>query len=329
MKEFELHEPVTVEEAIEALGLSGNPKVLAGGSDIVGGIMKDWVSGPGMPIPEKLIDLATIPELKGISATSSGVTIGAMATLTEVAESEDLAGFPVLTKATLSVASQLIRNFGTLGGNINQDSRCWFFRGENFTCYKNGGDFCYAVTGANQYHAIIDGELCYAVHPSDTATALVALNASGTIAGPSGRREVAFDDYFVGPRNNVLVENILETNEILLDVMIPSLGANTKTAWIKLKNREVYDFAVVSVAVVADIVDGVWESGRIVLGGVAPIPWRATAVEDALAGQNVESTIKQAAALVANASRPLSDNGYKVDIAIGLVERAVMQAMAA
>lgn len=329
MKEFELHEPTTVEAAVEALSQSGNPKPLAGGSDLVGGIMKDWVSGPGMPLPEKLIDLATIPELKGISSTSSGTTIGAMTTLTEITSSADLqANFPVLTNATMSVASQLIRNFGTLGGNLNQDVRCWFFRGEHFTCYKNGGDFCYAVTGANKNHCIIGGELCYSVHPSDLASALLALNASGTIAGPSGRREVSLDDYFVGPRNNVLVENILEPNEILVDVMIPSLGANAKTAWIKLKDRNVYDFAVVSVAVVADIVDGVWGSGRIVLGGVAPTPWRATVIEDALAGKDIKSAIKQAAALVRNEARPLSDNGFKVDLAIGLVERAVLEALA-
>lgn len=330
MKEFELYEPVTVEEAIANLSQSGVPKALAGGSDLVGGIMKDWVSGPGMPIPDKLVDLDLIPELKGISATSDGVTIGTMTTLKEMAESEELlTNFPMLTESTLSVASQLIRSYGTLGGNLNQRVRCWFFRGEHFTCYKNGGDFCYAVTGANQYHAIIGGELCYAVHPSDTATALLALNASTRVAGPDGQREVSLDDYFVGPRDNVLVENILAPNEILVDVTIPSLGPNAKTAWIKMKNRQVYDFAVVSVAVVANIVDGVWESGRIVIGGVAPVPWRATVIEDALAGNNVESAIQQAAALVRNEARPLSDNNYKVDLTVGIVERAVLKALAA
>lgn len=330
MKEFELYEPVTVEEAIANLSQSGVPKALAGGSDLVGGIMKDWVSGPGMPIPDKLVDLDLIPELKGISATSDGVTIGTMTTLKEMAESEELlTNFPMLTESTLSVASQLIRSYGTLGGNLNQRVRCWFFRGEHFTCYKNGGDFCYAVTGANQYHAIIGGELCYAVHPSDTATALLALNASTRVAGPDGQREVSLDDYFVGPRDNVLVENILAPNEILVDVTIPSLGPNAKTAWIKMKNRQVYDFAVVSVAVVANIVDGVWESGRIVIGGVAPVPWRATVIEDALAGNNVESAIQQAAALVRNEARPLSDNAYKVDLTVGIVERAVLKALAA
>lgn len=330
MKEFELYEPVTVEEAIANLSQSGVPKALAGGSDLVGGIMKDWVSGPGMPIPDKLVDLDLIPELKGISATSDGVTIGTMTTLKEMAESEELlTNFPMLTESTLSVASQLIRSYGTLGGNLNQRVRCWFFRGEHFTCYKNGGDFCYAVTGANQYHAIIGGELCYIVHPSDTATALLALNASTRVAGPDGQREVSLDDYFVGPRDNVLVENILAPNEILVDVTIPSLGPNAKTAWIKMKNRQVYDFAVVSVAVVANIVDGVWESGRIVIGGVAPVPWRAMVIEDALAGNNVESAIQQAAALVRNEARPLSDNAYKVDLTVGIVERAVLKALAA
>jgi len=330
MKSFELYDATTVEEAVELLGQHGpTSKVIAGGSDLVGGIMKDWVSGPGMPIPEVLIDLATIPELKGIQV-GPGLTIGTMTTLTDIVNSEEIkSSWPVLSDAAKSVASPLIRNFGTLGGNINQRPRCWFFRGEQFTCYKNGGDFCFAVTGDNRYHAIIGGELCYIVHPSDTSTALLALNASSTIAGPDGRREVSFDDYFIGPREDVLRENILQPNEIMVDVRVPDVGPDTKMAWIKLKDRQVYDFAVTSVAVVANITDGVWQDGRIVLGGVAPTPWRATVVEEALAGQDVTSAIKQAAALIRSEARPLSNNNHKVDIAIGLTERAVLSAAAA
>lgn len=330
MKSFELYDATTVEEAVGLLDQYGpTAKVVAGGSDLVTGMMKDWVRGPQLPLPEVLIDIATIPDLHGITLANGGATIGAMTTLTDIVESAEIkTGWPVLQQAAFSVASPLIRNFGTLGGNINQRPRCWYFRGENFPCYKNGGDFCFAVTGNNKPHAIIGGELCYIVHPSDSATALLALNASTTIAGPSGRREVAFDDYFIGPREDVLRENILQHNELMVDVQIPALAPNTRTAWIKLKDRQVYDFAIVSVAVVATVEDGVWQDGRIVLGGVSPVPWRATVVEEALMGKDVEGAIKNAAALIRNESRPLSDNRYKVDLAIGLTERAVLGTLA-
>ncbi len=329
MRSFELYDATTVEEAVELLDQYGpTAKIVAGGSDLVTGVMKDFVAGPGMPYPEVLIDITTIPELHGISMNGGGATIGSATTLTDIVDSAELqSGWPVLTQAVDSVASIMIRNFATLGGNLNQRPRCWFYRGQHFSCYKKGGDFCYAVSGNNVPHAIIGGELCYIVHPSDSATALLALNGSTTIAGPDGRREVAFDDFFVGPRTDVLRENILQHNELMVDISVPELGADTRMAWAKLKDRQVYDFAVVSVAVVANIVGGVWQDGRIVLGGVAPVPWRATAVEDALAGNDVAATVKQAAALIANEARPLSDNAYKVRLAVGLAERAIMDTL--
>src|SRR5215216_2421952 len=223
MKGFDLHEPTTVSQAVGLLNQLGpGGKVVAGGSDLVGGVMKDWVQGKGMPIPSGLVDITTVPEMKGITPGSGGVTIGAATTLTEITESAEIRQtFPILAQAAMSVASPLIRNFGTLGGNINQRPRCWFFRGENFACYKKGGDFCYAVTGDNRYHAIIGGELCYIVHPSDTATALLALDASATIAGPGGNRTVKFDDYFHGPREDVLTETVLKANEVMTEVIVP------------------------------------------------------------------------------------------------------------
>src|SRR5712692_4027306 len=211
MRAFELYDATTVKEAVDLLKqhASRSVKVVGGGSDLIGGVMKDFVTGKGMPAPEVLIDLTTIKELVGIKASSDGVTIGAATTVSDLAESKDILDkFPLLAAAAQSVASPLIRNFGTVGGNINQRPRCWFFRGEDFNCYKKGGDFCYAVTGDNRYHAIIGGELCYIVHPSDTATALLALNASAKIAGTGGERTVAFDDYFTGPRVDVLRENV-------------------------------------------------------------------------------------------------------------------------
>jgi xanthine dehydrogenase YagS FAD-binding subunit len=330
MKSFELYEPTSVPEVTGLLTQFGpTAKVLGGGSDLVGGIMKDWVQGKGMPYPAQLIDLSTIPELHGVRVAGDGVTIGATTTLAEIAEHADIQQrFPMLVSAITSIASPLIRNFGTLGGNINQRPRCWFFRGENFNCYKKGGDFCFAVTGDNRYHAIIGGELCYIVHPSDSATALLALNASTRITGSGGERTVPFDSYFIGPREDVLRENVLKPDEVMLDVTIPNPASGSRMAWTKLKDRQVYDFALTSVAAVYTVDgSGAWQDGRIVLGGVAPVPYRAKVVEDALRGKDVRSTVRQAAAQIRTVARPMSLNGYKVDLAQGLIERTVLQAL--
>src|SRR5215467_3738777 len=330
MKQFDLYEPTSVSEAAGLLNQFGaGAKVVAGGSDLLGGVMKDWVQGKGMPLPTQIIDLTTIPNLNSISASSDGLHLGATTTLTDVIESKDVQGtVPLLGAAAATIASPLIRNFGTLGGNINQRPRCWFFRGENFACYKKGGDFCFAVTGENTYHAIIGGELCYIVHPSDTATALLALNAVAKVAGPSGTRDVPFDSYFVGPREDVLRENVLKPNELMVEVSVPTPAPGTRMAWTKLKDRQVYDFAVVSVAV-AFVADGSgkWTDGRVVLGGVSPVPYRAAVVETALKGQDVKATAKQAAAQIRTVARPMSLNAYKVDVAQNLIERTLLQAL--
>jgi xanthine dehydrogenase YagS FAD-binding subunit len=330
MRGFELYDATTVKEAVDLLGkYSGRAvKVVGGGSDIVGGVMKDWVQGKGMPLPEVLIDITTIKDIVGIKTDGGGTTIGAATTLTDLIDNKDLASkLPVLTNAALSVASPLIRNFGTLGGNINQRPRCWFFRGEDFACYKKGGDFCYAVTGDNRYHAIIGGELCYIVHPSDTATALMALNASAKIAGSGGERTVSFDEYFTGPRVDVLRENVLKPSEFMTHVTIPNPASGTKFGWTKLKDRQVYDFALVSVAAVFTVSGGNWQDGRITLGGVSPVPYRAKVVEDFLKGKDIKATAKQAAAQIRTVARPMSLNSYKVDLAAGLIERTILDAL--
>ena len=330
MRGFELYDASTVKEAVDLLGkYSGRTvKVVGGGSDIVGGVMKDWVQGKGMPLPEVLIDITTIKDIVGIKTDGGGTTIGAATTLSDIIDNKDLASkLPVLTNAALSVASPLIRNFGTLGGNINQRPRCWFFRGEDFNCYKKGGDFCYAVTGDNRYHAIIGGELCYIVHPSDTSTALLALNASAKIAGTGGERTVAFDDYFTGPRVDVLRENVLKPNEFMTHVTIPNPASGTKFGWTKLKDRQVYDFALISVAAVFTVSGGNWQDGRITVGGVSPVPYRAKVVEDFLKGKDIKATAKQAAAQIRTVARPMSLNSYKVDLAQGLIERTILDAL--
>ena len=330
MRGFELYDAGTVKEAVDLLTKhSGRTvKVVGGGSDIVGGVMKDWVQGKGMPLPEVLIDITTIKDIVGIKTDGGGTTIGAATTLSDLIDNKDLASkVPVLTNAALSVASPLIRNFGTLGGNINQRPRCWFFRGEDFNCYKKGGDFCYAVTGDNRYHAIIGGELCYIVHPSDTATALLALNATAKIAGTGGERTVSFDEYFTGPRVDVLRENVLKPTEFMTHVTIPNPASGTKFGWTKLKDRQVYDFALVSVAAVFTVSGGNWQDGRITLGGVSPVPYRAKVVEDFLKGKDIKANAKAAAAQIRSVARPMSLNSYKVDLAAGLIERTILEAL--
>ena len=330
MKSFELYEPTSVKEAVGILTKFGpKAKPLGGGSDLVAGVMKDWVEGKGMPLPDALVDLTTVPQLHGIKVDKTGATIGATTTLTEIVESKQLTQqFPLLTQAAHSVASQLIRNYGTLGGNLNQRPRCWFLRGADFNCYKKGGDFCFSVGGDNRYHAIIEGELCYIVHPSDTATALLALNAQAKVASSSGERTVPFDEFFIGPRVDVLRENVLKPTELLVEVFIPTPAPGTKQAWAKLKNRQVYDFAVVSVAAAFTVDNGAWKDGRLVLGGVAPVPYRATVVENQLKGKNIKNSIQQAAAAIRTVARPMSMNAYKVDVAQNMIERTILGALA-
>src|SRR5260221_79843 len=253
MRAFELYDATTIKEAVDLLRANSTKtaRVVGGGSDLVGGLMKAWVHGKGLALPDVLVDITTVKDMVGISDSGGGLTIGAATTLSDVIDHKLVQDkFGLLSSAALSVASPLIRNFGTLGGNINQPPRCWVFRGEDFACYKKGGDFCYAVTGDNRYHAIIGGELCYIVHPSDTATALLALNAQAKVVGPGGERTVPFDQYFHGPREDVLTENVLKSNEVMTEVIIPTPAAGTKMAWTKLKDRQVYDFAVVAGAAV-------------------------------------------------------------------------------
>lgn len=330
MKSFDLYEPKTTTEALAAMKKHGNKaRALAGGSDIVAGVMKDWVQGKQMPMPDALVDLSTIPSLKGIKADARGITIGAMTTLSEIIDHKEVgARIPLLRDAAHSVASQLIRNYATLGGNLNQRPRCWFFRGKDFDCLKKGGDFCYSVSGDNRYHAIIGGEGCYIVHPSDTATALLALNAAAKVAGAAGERTVSFDNFFVGPGVNVHAENILKADEILTEVFIPNPAPGTKQAWAKLKNRQVYDFAVCAVAAAFTVENGTWKDGRIVMGGVAPVPYRATPVETAIKGKDIKTAIKQASAAIRTVARPMSMNAYKVDIAANMLERTILAGLA-
>jgi xanthine dehydrogenase YagS FAD-binding subunit len=289
-----------------------------------------------MVYPALLVNLKSINDLAFIRQAADGLHIGAATTIADIENSQVVqSAASALAQAAASIASPQHRNVGTLGGNLNQRPRCWYFRaggfGEGtFQCFKRGGDFCFAVTGENKYHAILGGELCYIVHPSDTATALTALKAQARIVGGSGDRLVAFDDFWVTPRTNVLRENILQHNEILAEVIVPPAAAGSKSVFMKFKERAVFYFAVASVAAVLSVdSNGVISDASVVLGGVAPTPYRATQTEAGLKGMKLDPTAARDAGTAAVVgARPLTGNTYKVDLTRGLVQDALMSLVA-
>jgi xanthine dehydrogenase YagS FAD-binding subunit len=331
VRAFRLEEPTTTAEAVNILAAhSPFARPVGGGTDLVAGVMRDQLIGAGMPYPTHLVDVTRVPDLRGIRVGPEGAVIGAATTLVEIAESADLRrSWPILAESAGQVASPEIRAIGTLGGNLHQRPRCWFFRSKDFDCMKKGGDICFAVKGDNRYNAILDGHLCFIVHPSDLATTLVALGARARVASRRGERMVTFDEYFVGPEENLLGETVLLPDELLLDVTIPRPAPDTRQAWEKLneKGLQTWDFALASVAVAMTVVDGAWRDGRIVLGSVAPVPYRATVAEVALAGRDVRSALPAAIAAVRAAARPMRDNAYKLELVEVLLERVVLAAL--
>lgn len=317
------------QQASRTLARDPKARAVAGGSDLLGWI-KDGIEGKGEPHWENLIDIRTIAGSDRVEyKASDGLTLGALATLSAIESSPDVKQhYPALAKAAGAAASPNIRNVGTIGGNVNQRPRCWYLRNTEFDCYKKGGDFCFAVTGKNTYHAILGGELCYIVHPSDTAPALVALGAKAVISTPNGDKTVAFDEYFTGPRVDVLRENILKQGDLLTEIRIPPPKPGTGMSFIKAQRRgETYDFALANIATVITKKDGKVEDARIVLSGVAPTPYRATAAEDAIKGQAVDANLARSAADRALLqARPMTDNAYKVGLAKNLIVRSILEA---
>jgi xanthine dehydrogenase YagS FAD-binding subunit len=313
--------------------LKNNPKAkaIAGGSDILGWV-KDGIQGKGSPLFSAFVDIRTIEGSDKIEYTGSGgLKIGALATLSSIEGHADVQKtYPMLAKAAGAAASPNIRNAGTLGGNLNQRPRCWFLRNNEFDCYKKGGDVCFAVAGNNTYHAILEGAKCFIVHPSDTAPALIALNASALISTPSGDKTVSFDKYFIGPQVDILRENILQQGDLLMEIRIPPPKPGTGMAFIKAQRRgQTYDFALANVATVITKNNGRVSDARIVLSGVAPTPYRATAAEDMIKGQSVDAKLAgEAARKALTDARPMTNNAYKVTLARTLVARSILQAFA-
>jgi xanthine dehydrogenase YagS FAD-binding subunit len=331
MRSFQLHIPGSMAEATGLLALHGTEaRPVGGGTDLVAGIMRDQVVGRGMPYPTHLVDVARLPEMSGVAVDDDGLRIGAATTLVEIAESEPIQrSWPLVSAAAGDVASPEIRAVGTLGGNLHQRPRCWFFRNRDFDCAKKGGDICFAVKGDNRYNAILDGHLCFIVHPSDLGTVLLALAAEGTVVSSVGERTVRFDDYFIGPDQDLLRESTLRPDELLVEVRVPPPAPDTHQGWAKINEKGVptWDFAIVSAAVSITAPDGVWHDGRIVLGGVAPVPYRALAVEEALRARDIRAALPEAIGEIRRLARPMRQNAYKVDLAEHLLEQVVLDAL--
>jgi xanthine dehydrogenase YagS FAD-binding subunit len=274
---------------------------------------------------ESVVSLNRVAELRGIAATpEGGLRIGALTTIADVASHPAVKEkYAALAQAAAVIASPQLRNQGTLGGNLCQRPRCWYFRGE-YDCVRKGGDLCYALAGQNQYHAIFGGSSCYIVHPSDTAPALVALGASGRIAGPKGTRTIPLEQFFVLPAKDATRETVLEAGELLTEVMLPPPGPGLTSSYRKVRARGSWDFAMAGMALAVVMKEGRVQESRVVLSGVAPVPWRAPGVEKALLGQRLDGkTIARAAEAAVAGAEPLEYNEYKIPLVRGLVEEAL------
>jgi xanthine dehydrogenase YagS FAD-binding subunit len=294
---------------------------MAGGADLLN-LVKSEILRPAHIVSLK----GAAQSLKYLTQTpSNGVRIGALTTMYEIENHAMVRErYTALAEAAAVVASPQIRKVGTIGGNICQRPWCWYFR-RGFPCLKNGGGACYSVAGENQYNAILGGGPSYIVHPSDTAPALVALGAQVAITGPTGIRVMDLERFFVLPRVTVARENVLRPGEIVTELRLPSPAPGTRSTYLKVSERASWDHAIVSVAAAVTKRDGKCQAARVVLGGVAPIPWRVVAVEQLITGKAIDERLAREAGEAALAgAEPLSRNAYKIDLAKQLVARALL-----
>ena len=320
MPSFELYQPDTVENAIKLAKDTDGAWLLAGGQDSY-----DWFKDRAKR-PEAVIDLSGIVALKGIRETDAGLEVGALTTLTEIAESEVVKSkYTVLARAAARVASPQIRNAGTLGGNLCQDARCWYYR-SGVDCYRAGGNTCYADTpqGQNREHCLFGAARCIAVSPSDCAPAVVALEASIVIHDGKSERVVPAEEFFIGPSTDIRHMTILKPGEIVTAVRLPKKWAQAKFYFEKVTDRATWDFALVNVAAALQVDGGTIKDARIVCGAVECVPRRLKAVEQAVIGQpQNEDTALIAGRIAAQGATPVQYNGYKIPLMENLVRRAV------
>ncbi|MGA7077566.1 MAG: xanthine dehydrogenase family protein subunit M [Terriglobales bacterium] len=321
MPAFELYQPSSVADAQNLLAQHGpDAWVLAGGMDSF-----DWLKDR-IRKPKVVVELSGIEELRGVRTTSDGIEIGAMTTLTGVANHPIIKQkYGLLAQAVGVVASPQIRNQGTLGGNVSQDTRCWYYRA-GWPCYRAGGNICYADTpeGRNREHAILHAERCVAVNPSDSAPALIALDAKFVIRTRKAERVVDAEDYFIGPDIDITRLHILQPGDLLTAIRIPSTWAGTEFYFEKVRDRNVWDFPLMNVASAMAISGDRIERIRIAVNGAAARPLRLKAVEDAVRGKpRNAATGQMAGKLAVQGAVPLQFNAYKVPLMRNLVKRAI------
>ena len=321
MPAFELFQPGSVEDALGLLERHGaDAWILAGGLDTF-----DWLKDRAKRT-NVVIDLSQLSELRGIKEVDGGLEIGALTTLTEVVRHPVVKEkFGLLMEAASLVASPQIRNQGTIGGNVSQDTRCWYYRG-GWTCYRAGGNICYAdtPTAVNREHAIFDADRCVAVNPSDTAPALVALDAQMVIRGPKGERTVPAEEYWIGPGIDITRMNVLAPNEVLVAIRIPATMAGAQFYFEKVRDRQVWDFPLVNVASAIKPNGGNIGEVRLVVNAVAATPRRLKNVETFVTGKpRTEETAKAAGEMAVQGAVTLRHNGYKVPLMRNLVARAL------
>jgi xanthine dehydrogenase YagS FAD-binding subunit len=321
MPAFDLFQPSSIADAQKLLQQQGSDGwVLAGGMDSF-----DWLKDR-IKKPKVVVDLSGIAELKGIRSTAEGIEIGAMTTLTEVVEHPLIKEkFKLLADAAELVASPQIRNQGTIGGNVSQDARCWYYRA-GWPCYRAGGNICYADTpeGRNREHAILYADRCVAVNPSDTAPALIALDAKFVIRGPKGERAIDAEDYFIGPDIDITSLHVLRPGDLLTAIRIPSTWAGAQFYFEKVRDRNVWDFPLLNVASAMVVSNGGIERIRIAVNGAAARPLRLRVVEDAVRGKPANAaTGESAGKLAVQGAVPLQFNAYKIPLMRNLVKRAI------
>jgi xanthine dehydrogenase YagS FAD-binding subunit len=307
-------------EALAALDAQrGRALPLAGGMDLVA-LMKNYIAQPERVVNVKGLD-------KAITVSAAGARIGSAATLVELIEHAALAkAYPALTHAAEEVGTPQIRNAGTVGGNIMQRPRCWYFRNEEFHCLKKGGPRCFAVDGENQYHAIFGGGPCHIVHPSSLAVPLIAYGARFRVIGASGEREVDAGEFFQLPADNLMGETMLRPNELLTHVILPA-NAAAKSATYEVRFKQSHDWPLALASAVLTMDGNRVKSARVVMGAVAPIPWRVPAAEQVLAGKTIDEAVAVEAANAAVAgATAMSQNAYKVQVARTAVKRAILRA---
>jgi xanthine dehydrogenase YagS FAD-binding subunit len=324
MKSFENVNVTSVKQATMLLQKFQQEKksaiVVGGGSEILQ-LMKERVV-----TPDYVVNLKTIPGLNSIKEERGGIRIGALTTLVEVEEHPAVREkFLILSEGAAEAASPQIRNAGTIGGNLCQRPFCWYFRSAHFDCLRKGGQVCYSVAGDSRYHAIFGGGPSFIVHPSDLAPVMVALDAQIRIVNVAGERIIPLEKFFVLPQVDFKHENILKPGDIVTEIFVPYPKSGSKGFYHKVRERLAWDHAIVSVATVVQSSGGVVRDARVVLGGVAPIPWRAPKAEDFLRGQKIDDAAAQKAAEIAlEGARPMKDNTYKVGLARSLIQRGLL-----